>query len=110
MKIKVLILILIVFYQFSKAQTNSSITGAMPGAVDTLSVLRSQEVSDDNKGLVDKPVDPEKYIVGPGDEFKVTIMQYEPKEITVTVTLENPTPGWQTALPATVVLRRARAN
>ena len=32
------------------------------------------------------------------------------KEITVTVTLDNPTPGWQTALPATVVLRRARAN
>ena len=32
------------------------------------------------------------------------------KEITVTVTLDNPTPGWQTAVPATVVLRRARAN
>lgn len=89
MKIKVLILSLIIFSQFSNAQTNSSITGAMPGAVDTLSVLRSQEVSDDNKGLVDKPVDPEKYIVGPGDEFKVTIMQYEPKEITVTVSPDN---------------------
>lgn len=32
------------------------------------------------------------------------------KEITVTVTLENPTPGWQTAVPAKVVLRRARSN
>lgn len=32
------------------------------------------------------------------------------KEITVTVTLESPTPGWQTAVPAKVVLRRARAN
>jgi prepilin-type N-terminal cleavage/methylation domain-containing protein len=32
------------------------------------------------------------------------------KEITVTVTVQNPTPGWQTAVPATVVLRRARAN
>ena len=32
------------------------------------------------------------------------------KEITLTVTLENPTPGWQTAVPATVILRRVRAN
>lgn len=32
------------------------------------------------------------------------------KEITVTVTLNNPTPGWQTSVPATVVLRRVQAN
>lgn len=32
------------------------------------------------------------------------------KQLTVTVTLENPTPGWQTSVPATVILRRVRAN
>ncbi len=32
------------------------------------------------------------------------------KEVTVTVTLNNPTPGWQTSIPATVVLRRVRGN
>lgn len=32
------------------------------------------------------------------------------KEITLTVTLENPTPGWQTSVPARVILRRVRAN
>lgn len=32
------------------------------------------------------------------------------KEITVTVTSESSTPGWQTAVPAKAVLRRARAN
>jgi prepilin-type N-terminal cleavage/methylation domain-containing protein len=32
------------------------------------------------------------------------------KEISVTVTLDSPTPGWQTSVPATVVLRRVRAN
>lgn len=32
------------------------------------------------------------------------------KEITVTVTQESAAAGWQTAIPATVVLRRARAN
>lgn len=32
------------------------------------------------------------------------------KQITITVTLENPTPGWQTSVPATVILRRTRGN
>jgi prepilin-type N-terminal cleavage/methylation domain len=32
------------------------------------------------------------------------------KEITVTVTLDRPSPGWQTAVPATIVLRRVRGN
>ncbi|HEX8737179.1 MAG TPA: prepilin-type N-terminal cleavage/methylation domain-containing protein [Pyrinomonadaceae bacterium] len=32
------------------------------------------------------------------------------KEITVRVTSESPTPGWQTAVPATVFLRRVRSN
>lgn len=32
------------------------------------------------------------------------------KEVKVTVTLERPTPGWQTSVPATVVLRRVRGN
>lgn len=32
------------------------------------------------------------------------------KEISVTVTLERPTPGWQTSVPATIVLRRVRGN
>lgn len=32
------------------------------------------------------------------------------KQITVTVTLDSPTPGWQTAVPATVILRRVRSN
>jgi type II secretory pathway pseudopilin PulG len=32
------------------------------------------------------------------------------KEITVTVVLDRPAPGWQTAVPAKIVLRRVRAN
>lgn len=32
------------------------------------------------------------------------------KHITITVVLASPSPGWQTASPATVVLRRVRAN
>ncbi len=32
------------------------------------------------------------------------------KEIRVSVRLERPSPGWQAAIPATVVLRRVRSN
>ena len=32
------------------------------------------------------------------------------KEISVTVSLEKPTPGWQASVPATVILRRVRGN
>ena len=32
------------------------------------------------------------------------------KQIRVTVTLASPTPGWQTSLPATVILQRVRGN
>ncbi len=32
------------------------------------------------------------------------------KEIIISVTLDSPSPGWQTAIPAKVVLRRTKAN
>jgi Tfp pilus assembly protein PilV len=32
------------------------------------------------------------------------------KEITITITLAAPSPGWQTAIPAILVLRRVRGN
>ncbi len=49
------------------------------------------------------------------DPFAAGIQSTEPststlKEITVTVTLSSPSPGWQTAIPAVAVLRRTRGN
>jgi prepilin-type N-terminal cleavage/methylation domain-containing protein len=32
------------------------------------------------------------------------------KEITISVSLDRPTPGWQNAVPATIILRRTRSN
>lgn len=40
-----------------------------------------------------------------GDVVDCTI-----KEITISVTLAAPSPGWQVAVPATIVLRRVRGN
>jgi len=89
MKIILYILIFSLFSFKLHSQIQSSITGASPGYIDTLSIERSQEISDENKGIVDKPVDPKTYIVGPGDEFKVTIIQLEPKELNIVVSPDN---------------------
>lgn len=89
MKIILYILIFSLFSLKLHSQIQSSITGASPGYIDTLSIERSQEISDENKGIVDKPVDPKTYIVGPGDEFKVTIIQLEPKELNIVVSPDN---------------------
>ena len=68
---------------------------------------------------------PQKFVVSAdGNQYSVqTIIDDDPqtagvqtdltkkfKEITITVNLESPTPGWQTAVPARTVLRRVRAN
>lgn len=89
MKIILYILIFSLFSLKLHSQIQSSITGASPGYIDTLSIERSQEISDENKGIVDKPVDQKTYIVGPGDEFKVTIIQLEPKELNIVVSPDN---------------------
>ncbi len=46
----------------------------------------------------------------PNPQVDTTNKNVTMKEIAITVTLDSPTPGWQTSLPATVVLRRVRAN
>lgn len=50
--------------------------------------------------------DGNKFIV----QIQVVDISSTIKEITVTVTLDRPTPGWQTSVPATVILRRVRSN
>lgn len=61
--------------------------------------------ADGNRFLVTIKVDDDPFTDGIQIDTTKTL-----KEVTLTVTLENPTPGWQTAVPATVILRRVRAN
>ena len=69
-----------------------------------------------NAFLVDITVDNEPLVAGvqledyacispQGDEIVCAL-----KEITIQVTFAAPTPGWQTAVPATIILRRVRGN
>ena len=68
---------------------------------------RTVTAVDGNKFIVDAKVDNDPLTDGvqTTNELTTTI-----KEITVTVKLASPTPGWQTSVPATVVLRRVRSN
>ena len=60
---------------------------------------------DGNKFKVQVVVDDDPFTSGVQVDSTTTI-----KEVSITVTLESPTPGWQTAVPTTVILRRVRAN
>lgn len=51
-------------------------------------------------------VDNDPWTAGIQDETMPTSI----KEIEVIVRLENPSPGWQAAVPARIVMRRVRAN
>lgn len=51
-------------------------------------------------------VDNNPLVAGVQDESVPTTL----KEITVTASLAAPSPGWQTAVPAKIILRRTRAN
>ena len=68
---------------------------------------RATTSADGNRFLVDTKIDNDPLTddIQSTNEGTTTI-----KEITVTVKLDSPTPGWQTSVPATVVLRRVRAN
>lgn len=74
---------------------------------------KSVTSADGNKFSVQITVDDDPFCPGtqPEDAFCTTSIQPTTlKEIKIKVTLENPTPGWQTAVPAIVYLRRVRAN
>ncbi len=61
-----------------------------------------------NSFRVQIAVDNDPFTAGIQDE--TTTPTTTLKEITATVTLASPSPGWQLAVPATAVLRRTRGN
>lgn len=59
--------------------------------------------------VVDR-IDNDPVAAGLQDEAAVPSSTTGVKEIEIVVRLEAPSPGWQTAVPATVVMRRVRGN
>jgi hypothetical protein len=84
--------------KFTPAITDSNLTGGtkVPKTVTGLS---------GNRFRVEIVVDDDPFTAGVQTDNTKTI-----KEISVTVSLDRPTPGWQSAVPATVVLQRVRSN
>ena len=75
------LIILIFLSAFSlRSQTTGYdyLTGAKKGAVDTLSLKTAKENSVETKGIMEREIDPDKYIVGPGDEFLISIDLVKP--------------------------------
>ncbi len=59
---------------------NYELSGAKPGALDTLAMQTSQKIVSESTGILEKEIDPEKYIVGPGDVITLAILTTKTKE------------------------------
>lgn len=84
--------------KFTPTITDSNLLGGAQAS-------RVVSSADGNRFRVQITVDDDPFTAGVQSDTTKTL-----KEVTLTVTLENPTPGWQTAVPAIVILRRVRAN
>ena len=80
-KIALLFIIYILFLGFDvslygqiKKTERGRLSGATKDAIDTLAVQNAQMIVMENKGLLEREIDPETYLVGPGDIFFVSII------------------------------------
>ena len=73
--IKAIILAFLVLPFVTYAQVeNYEFSSAKPGVLDTLARETSQRIVSEAEGLLEKEIDPEKYILGPGDKFKISVI------------------------------------
>lgn len=106
---------------------NNSRAQALAVLQQEMELLRSKKFTpEESDDALKGGTKPEKVVtVSGGNRFRVNVLvDNNPltapienedvvtsiKQITVTVTLDSPTPGWQTSLPTTAILRRVRSN
>ena len=91
-------IMLILFFAFNQSNSiaqeekyldNSFLTGAKKNEIDTLNVKTSKEIADETAGLLEKEIDPSKYIMGPNDILFVSIVTTKPVEYKVVVSPEG---------------------
>jgi type II secretory pathway pseudopilin PulG len=87
--------------KFTPTVTDSTLTGGVKASRSVLSPTGVHFTIQDT-------VDNDPFTAGIQDETAVPAPTL--KEVSITIRLEAPSPGWQTAVPATVVLRRTRSN
>lgn len=87
--------------KFTPTVTDSTLTGGVKAARTVTSPTGIQFTIQDT-------IDNDPFTAGVQDDTAVPNSTL--KEITIVISLAAPSPGWQTAVPATVVLRRTRSN
>lgn len=86
LKLTKLIVFLFIFNFFGANNIYSqvdyfNVTGAKRGFIDTLAFERSEQISKENQGLIEKEIDADKYIVGPYDEFSISFATTNVRDI-----------------------------
>lgn len=84
--------------KFTPAVTDSTLEGGVQP-------VKLVVLPNNNKFRVNIAVDDDPNTAGVQIDNSTTV-----KEIIIAVSLDRPTPGWQTSVPATVVLQRVRSN
>lgn len=82
--------------------TPTVIDPTLSGGVHPVKIVT---LPNNNRFRVNIAVDDDPFTAGVQVDNTTTV-----KEITVAVSLDRPTPGWQSSVPAVVILRRVRAN
>jgi len=82
--------LIIIFAQNSKSQSIYEFqSGGIKGEVDTLGIQKAETITKESLGLLEKEVDPDTYIVGPGDIFEISIVTSKPQNYNVSITPEG---------------------
>jgi prepilin-type N-terminal cleavage/methylation domain-containing protein len=84
--------------KFTPGVTDTTLTGGVKAA-------KTVSTANGNRFRVNITVDDDPIATGVQTSTSSTL-----KEITIVVSSESPTPGWQSAVPAKVYLRRVRSN
>jgi protein involved in polysaccharide export with SLBB domain len=67
----------LLFPQNQQKPIKGRLSGATKDAIDTIAVKNAQIRSTETAGLLEREIDPEKYILGPGDVFSILIVSSE---------------------------------
>ena len=92
--------------KYTPTFTDPALYGCDLGGVCSSSTIVSENLS----FVVTKTIDNDPATGAIDDETEIASSATSFKEIRLSATLANPSPGWQTAVPAEVVLRRVKSN
>ncbi|MBI5324737.1 MAG: SLBB domain-containing protein [Ignavibacteriae bacterium] len=68
---------------------NYFISGSRKKQNDTLAIQRAHDLAKESAGLQEKEIDPNKYILGPGDEFNIMVLGAKTLEVEATISPEG---------------------